>query len=63
LAATHRQDPVLGPVLGLMPGAARRLREHPESVIPAGRFPTGGTFDFLLPEAMAARAVACQSQF
>ena len=63
LAAQHRLDPVFGPVLGLMPGAAKRLRENPQSVIPSGRFPTSGTFDFLLPEAMAARAVACQSQF
>jgi len=63
LAARHRHHPVLGPVLGLMPGAAQRLRENPQSVIPAGQFPTSGTFDFLLPEAMAARAVACQSQF
>lgn len=63
LAARHREHPVLGPVLGLMPGAAQRLRENPQSVIPPGLFPTSGTFDFLLPEAVAARAVACQSQF
>lgn len=63
LADRFRRDPALGPVLGLMPAAARRVRERPQSLLPAELWPTSGMFDFLLPEPVAARAVACQQNF
>lgn len=63
LADRFRRDPALGPALGLMPSAAKRVRERPESLLSADVWPTGGMFDFLLPEPVAARAVACQQNF
>ncbi len=63
LADRFRRDPALGPVLGLMPAAAQRVRERPQSLLPSELWPTSGMFDFLLPEPVAARAVACQQNF
>lgn len=63
LAARWQAHPSLGPVLGLMPAAARTLRERPVSLLPADRWPSSGVLDFLLPEATAARAVLCQQPF
>jgi hypothetical protein len=60
LAARYQGHPTLGPILGLMPGTARMVRENPTSLLRSTDFPTGGTFDFLLPEGVAARAVVCQ---
>lgn len=63
LAATHRAHPVFGPMLGLMPAAARRIREAPTSLLSPDVWPTAGALDGLLPEAVAARAVLCQQSF
>lgn len=63
LADRFRRDPALGPVLGLMPAAAQRVRERPQSLLPSELWPSSGMFDFLLPEPVAARAVACQQNF
>ncbi len=60
LAVRYQSHPTLGPMLGLMPGTARMVRENPMSLLPSTEFPTSGTFDFLLPEGVAARAVVCQ---
>ncbi len=63
LATKWHNDPALGPALALMPAAARRAREAPESLLPPEQWPTRGVLDVLLPEPTAARAVACQQQF
>jgi hypothetical protein len=63
LAATHRDHPAFGPLLGLMPSAARRVREAPTSLLSPDVWPTAGALDGLLPEAVAARAVLCQQSF
>lgn len=63
LATRWRDDPALGPVLALMPPAAELVRESPASRISAEYWPTTGMLDVLLPEATAARAVACQHPF
>ncbi len=60
LATRYQSHPTLGPILGLMPGTARLVRENPMSMLRSTDFPTAGTFDFLLPEGVAARAVVCQ---
>jgi hypothetical protein len=63
LAARHRTHPTFGPMLGLMPAAARRVRENPTSLLSADVWPTAGALDGLLPDAVAARAVLCQQSF
>jgi len=60
LAAKHRDHPAFGPLLGLMPAAARRVREAPTSLLSPDVWPTTGALDGLLPDAVAARAVLCQ---
>lgn len=60
LAARHRDHPTFGPMLGLMPAAARRVRENPTSLLSSDVWPTAGAMDGLLPDAVAARAVLCQ---
>lgn len=63
LAAQHRGHPVFGPMLGLMPAAARQVRENPTSLLAPTAWPTAGSLDGLLPDAVAARAVLCQQSF
>jgi hypothetical protein len=60
LAARHRDHPAFGPMLGLMPAAARRVRENPTSLLSSEVWPTAGAMDGLLPDAVAARALLCQ---
>jgi hypothetical protein len=63
LAAQHRDHPAFGPLLGLMPAAARQVRENPVSLLEPGVWPTAGALDGVLPDAVAARAVLCQQSF
>ncbi len=63
LADRYGSHPTLGPVLQVMPARARQIREDPASLLSGPRWPTRGTLDFLLPEAVAARAVGCQQGF
>lgn len=63
LAARHRDHPAFGPLLGLMPAAARRVRENPTSLLSPDVWPTAGAMDGLLPDAVAARALLCQQSF
>lgn len=63
LAARHGDHPTFGPMLRLMPAAARRVRENPTSLLSPDVWPTAGALDGLLPETVAARAVLCQQSF
>jgi hypothetical protein len=63
LAAAHRDHPAFGPLLGLMPAAARRVREAPTSLLSPDVWPTAGALAGLLSDAVAARAALCQQSF
>jgi hypothetical protein len=60
LAAKHRDHPAFGPMLELIPRAARRVREAPTSLLSPDVWPSAGVLDVLLPESVAARTVLCQ---
>jgi hypothetical protein len=60
VATRHGDHPVMGPLLGLLPETARRVRETPAALLPPSVWPTAGMLDALLPEAVAARAVLCR---
>ncbi len=60
LASQHREHPAFGPMLELLPRAARKVRESPTSLLSPDVWPTAGVLDVLLPESVAARTVLCQ---